>query len=177
MGIIDDTARTAGTIAGGVLRIGQKVAGQSIGRVQRLGRRDPDRLTDQALARKVESIIFRDKKAQKGKIDVNAADGVVSLRGEAKTPDLIKELERRTREIPEVQDVENLLHLPKTPAPTRADSPGRQRRKGARPPRKQGERKVEVGKVTSEKPSPKAEPSPKETARQKSGRKPAPLDG
>ena len=64
----------------------------------------------------------------KGKIDVNAADGVVWLRGEAKTPDMIKALERQAREIPEVVEVENLLHLPKTPAPTRTDSPPSQRK-------------------------------------------------
>jgi BON domain len=90
--------------------------------------RAPKDLDDVALARKVESIIFRDERIPKGKIDVNAADGVVWLRGEAKTPEMIKELERETAAIPEVKRVENLLHLPKTPAPTRTDTPPRQRK-------------------------------------------------
>jgi osmotically-inducible protein OsmY len=83
----------------------------------------PKDLDDVGLARKVETVIFRDRTVPKGKIDVNAADGVVWLRGEAKTPDMIKLLERQTAAIPEVKRVENLLHLPKTPAPTRADTP------------------------------------------------------
>jgi hypothetical protein len=83
----------------------------------------PKDLDDVGLARKVETVIFRDRSVPKGKIDVNAADGVVWLRGEAKTPDMIKLLERQTAAIPEVKRVENLLHLPKTPAPTRADTP------------------------------------------------------
>lgn len=80
---------------------------------------EPKDLDDVALARKVETIIFRDDTVPKGHINVNAADGVVWLRGEAKTPDMIKALEHQTAEIPEVRRVENLLHLPKTPAPTR----------------------------------------------------------
>src|SRR5215213_5249443 len=91
-------------------------------------RRRPKDLDDVAIARKVESIIFRDRKVAKGKVDVNVADGVVWLRGEVKTPDLVKQLEARAREIPEVNGVENLLHLPKTPAPSRTDTPPSQRR-------------------------------------------------
>jgi hypothetical protein len=81
--------------------------------------RAPKDLDDVSLARKVETVIFRDDAVAKGKIDVNAADGVVWLRGEAKTPEQIKTLEQETLVIPEVKRVENLLHLPKTPAPTR----------------------------------------------------------
>jgi hypothetical protein len=87
----------------------------------------PKDLDDVGLARKVETVIFRDASVPKGKIDVNAADGIVWLRGEAKNPEMIKELERQAAAIPEVKKVENLLHLPKTPAPTRPDAPGRQR--------------------------------------------------
>jgi hypothetical protein len=81
--------------------------------------RVPKDLDDVALARKVETIIFRDDSVPKGDIDVNAANGVVWLRGQAKTPEMIKGLERQCASIPEVRRVENLLHLPKTPAPTR----------------------------------------------------------
>jgi hypothetical protein len=88
----------------------------------------PKDLDDVALARKVETIIFRDDAVPKGHIDVNCADGVVWLRGEAKTPDMIKALELQAAGIPEVRQVENLLHLPKTPAPTRTDTPAAQRR-------------------------------------------------
>ena len=76
----------------------------------------PKQLDDVTITRKVETTLFRDESVAKGKISVNTANGVVSLRGEARTPEQIKELEAKAREIPEVKDVENLLHLPKTPA-------------------------------------------------------------
>ena len=83
----------------------------------------PKPLDDVAVARKVETVIFRREGVEKGKIDVNAVEGVVWLRGEARTPELINELERSAQEVPEVKRVENLLHLPETPAPTRTETP------------------------------------------------------
>jgi hypothetical protein len=71
---------------------------------------------DAALADKVASIIFRDPSVDKGKINVNAEDGVVVLRGEAARPEQINTLVEQVRAIPGVRDVENLLHLPHTPA-------------------------------------------------------------
>ncbi|HEX2085941.1 MAG TPA: BON domain-containing protein [Solirubrobacteraceae bacterium] len=138
MGFIDQIARRAGGFAGGVV---QKVAGQTIGRARRGRPRDPDRLSDADLARKVESIIFRGDDVQrvdKGRIDVNAADGAVWLRGIAPTPETIKALEAATRAIPEVREVHNLLHLPKTPAPTRTDTPASQRKTRRTPARAGG---------------------------------------
>lgn len=58
---------------------------------------------------------------------MSVVDGVVELRGEVKRPDIKKALEAQARSVPEVREVRNLLHLPKTPAPGRADSPGKQR--------------------------------------------------
>jgi osmotically-inducible protein OsmY len=51
----------------------------------------------------------------KGKINVSVVDGVVELRGEADTPDMVDELVKKARKVQGVRDVENLLHLP-TPA-------------------------------------------------------------
>ena len=112
-------------------RIVRRVASDAFGVVQRVRhiRQSPKPgMDDVTLARKVETELFRPADSPKGDIDVNAVDGVVYLRGEVKHADDIDELERRTRRIPEVRAVENLLHMRKTPAPTRADSPGRQRR-------------------------------------------------
>jgi osmotically-inducible protein OsmY len=72
---------------------------------------------DVTLAQKVETEIFRDPKVPKGRINVNAENGTVVLRGQVETPELIRDLEERTRKVQGVQDVENLLHLPGTPAP------------------------------------------------------------
>ncbi|HEV2074852.1 MAG TPA: BON domain-containing protein [Thermoleophilaceae bacterium] len=107
-------------------------AGQAKGAVhearqEALGEKPKPELTDQALARKVESVIFRDADVPKGKIDVDAVGATVSLRGEADTQERIDELVREANEIPEVHHVENLLHLPDQPAPTRTDTPESQR--------------------------------------------------
>jgi hypothetical protein len=72
---------------------------------------------DVTLAHKVETEIFRPADAPKATVNVNAVDGVVFLRGVARTASEIAELEREVRAIPGVRDVENLLHLPGTPAP------------------------------------------------------------
>ncbi|MEX1357631.1 MAG: BON domain-containing protein [Gaiellaceae bacterium] len=74
-------------------------------------------LNDPALARKVETEIFRGPDVPKGQINVQARDGVVELRGEVPRPELIEELVERARSVPEVREVENLLHVPSTPAP------------------------------------------------------------
>src|SRR4051812_19762348 len=70
----------------------QERAGQSR-RPQRQSSRRPKQLDDATITDKVETILFRDENVDKGKIDVNTANGKVWLRGEAKTPEQIKELE------------------------------------------------------------------------------------
>jgi hypothetical protein len=128
----------------------------------------PKPLDDATITDKVETILFSDDAVDKGKIDVNTADGVVWLRGEAKTPEQIKALEAKALEIPEVKQVENLLHLPKTPAQkkTRRATGTAAARKRA-PKRTTSERKTPA--------TPNAEPTPKELAKTGQGRKPAPL--
>ena len=74
---------------------------------------------DVTLARKVETEIFRDADIPKGRINVNAENGKVVLRGEVEQPELIKDLEQRTKKVQGVEEVENLLHVPGTPAPTK----------------------------------------------------------
>jgi hyperosmotically inducible protein len=136
----------------------------------------PKPLDDTTITRKVESVLFRDDSIDKGKINVNTADGVVWLRGEAHTPEQIKQLEAQAREIPEVKQVENLLHLPKTPAPTRADTPRTQqktrRTKGTAAARKAAPKRTSSERKTSRA---SAEPTPKKLAKSRKGRQPAPL--
>jgi hypothetical protein len=134
----------------------------------------PKPLDDVAITRKVETQIFRDRAVPKGKIEVNTADGVVWLRGEAKNPEMVKRLEREARSIPEVRRVENLLHLPKTPAPTRTDTPPSQR-KTRRAKASPASRRVTPRRVNAEKSTPAAEPSPEQLAADRRGRPPAPL--
>jgi osmotically-inducible protein OsmY len=67
---------------------------------------------DATLAHKVETEIFRDPDVPKGRIDVNAEDGIVILRGEVENEKLINDLEERTRGVQGVKGVENLLRVP-----------------------------------------------------------------
>ena len=121
-GLIRSTARRAERLGKGT---GSFVAGKASALSNRS---DPKPgMDDQTLKNKVDSEIFRPAAAPKGSVDVTVVAGVVELRGEVKRPEIKKDLESQVRGIPEVRDVRNLVHLPKTPAPGRADSPGRQK--------------------------------------------------
>jgi hypothetical protein len=176
-----------------VIDRGKSVAGEAFQRFGRLTRqargaverarhtatpsKPKPNMDDVTLQRKVESIVFRPEGAPKGSVDINVAEGVVYLRGQVKNPEQVKALEGAVRAIPEVRGVENLLHLPKTPAPTRADTPRKQQKtrqtapRSARPDagKKPGPR-VATGGTTAP-----AEPTANELASEGTGRKPAPL--
>ena len=72
---------------------------------------------DVTLARKVETEIFRDADVPKGQINVNAENGKIVLRGEVEKPELIQDLEKKTKKVQGVTEVENLLHTPGSVAP------------------------------------------------------------
>lgn len=104
----------------GLGRLGRRVRSDVYGLKQKathLRQQPKPDMNDPTLAQKVETVIFRDPKVPKGQINVEAHDGVVELRGEVARPELIEELVERARSVPEVREVENLLHLPGTPAP------------------------------------------------------------
>jgi BON domain len=173
-----------GGIARGSLRIGERVVrtvgGEAWGIVQdarHLGRKPKSGMDDVTLARKVETEIFRGRGAPKATVNVNVVDGVVWLRGEVKRPQQVRSLEEKARSVPEVRGVENLLHLAKTPAPTRADTPKRQQRTRSST-RRPAPRRREGGRVSDDRTdalTPQAEPSPVEHASKGEGRTPAPL--
>ena len=77
----------------------------------------PKHYDDATLKDKVESELFRDEHEVKGSISVNAQEGVVQLRGELPSQDLIDALVNRTQQIHGVREVESLLHLTGTEAP------------------------------------------------------------
>ncbi len=85
--------------------------------------RQYDQLGDAALARKVETEIFRAADAPKGQVDVNAENGVVFLRGEVERP-WIERLGSEAEHVGGVKAVRNLLHPPGTPAPTTPQGAG-----------------------------------------------------
>ena len=69
-------------------------------------------LDDATLVDKVESIVFRKHDLPKGQININAENGVVYLRGQVESPELVDALEARVRKVRGVKGVENLLHTP-----------------------------------------------------------------
>src|SRR5688572_2189334 len=71
----------------------------------------PKDYDDATLKSKVETELFRPAHVPKGKIDVNAQDGVVQLRGEVDSPEPIDELVKNARKIQGVKEVESLLHV------------------------------------------------------------------
>lgn len=66
-------------------------------------------LNDPALARKVESEIFRDAEAPKGQVNVSAVAGVVELRGAVDDPASAERLANQAKEIEGVREVRNLI--------------------------------------------------------------------
>jgi hypothetical protein len=81
-------------------------------------RRRPEPLDDVTLAHKVESELYRRTGIPKGHVSINAENGVVFLRGIMDGEDQIDRAEAAARRIQGVREVENLLHLPGTPAPS-----------------------------------------------------------
>ena len=96
------------------------VSSDAMGYVERAkhARGGPEELDDTTLVDKVESIVFRDRDVPKGRININAENGVVFLRGEVDSPELVNALEERVRKVRGVRGVTNLLNaVPSAPAP------------------------------------------------------------
>jgi gas vesicle protein len=73
---------------------------------------------DKTLEQKVESELFQEIDIPSRQINIMATNGIVSLRGAVTRHEQIGEIERKVRDITGVRDVENMLHLEGTPAPT-----------------------------------------------------------
>jgi osmotically-inducible protein OsmY len=103
-------------------RAGQAAKSQAYGVTQKalhLKDRTKEEPDDATLAHKVETELFRDADVPKGDINVNAENGVVYLRGQVADEGLAETLGKSARKIQDVREVENLLHTPGTPAPTK----------------------------------------------------------
>jgi osmotically-inducible protein OsmY len=107
-------AQSAASYAEGVARGAAHEAAQA---VTPGGGDAAERLNDPALARKVESEIFRSAEAPKGAVSVNAENGIVYLRGEVERPEVVTQLGEAAANVDGVRGVENLLHTPGSPAP------------------------------------------------------------
>ena len=194
IGIVKGAVRQAGRVGGAVI---SRATGAGGDQEQRDERRDSpgpgggvgaqhsprpkSGMDDTTLARKVETEVFRGTRGLKSKVDINVVHGVVELRGQVKHPEEVKKLEAQAKAIPEVRGVENFLHLPKTPSPTRTDSPASQRKTQRSTKRSTAASKPRSGrKQTTAEPerikhAEPSEPKPDELASRREGRQPAPL--
>lgn len=99
----------------GLLVLGIKYMRNNPGRVKGLCHEAlPDQakdLNDATLQAKVESEIFRPADAPKGEVNVDAHDGIVTLRGTIDSHTKLQKLVACAQEIPEVQIVRNLVNV------------------------------------------------------------------
>jgi hypothetical protein len=86
-----------------------------------LSRTGSDETDDLTILDRVESEVFRDPAIPKGDINVMVVEGKAVLRGQVAEPQ-IGAIEAAVRKVVGVKDVENLLHVPGTPAPNKARS-------------------------------------------------------
>ena len=114
--------------AGAILRRGSEKAEQvattassevhgASERIEAATREDESPADDRTLVDRVESEIFRDPDSPKGSVNVDAVDGVVSLRGQLDDEQAIDSLVSATRKVAGVKDVQSFLHVPGEPAP------------------------------------------------------------
>jgi hyperosmotically inducible periplasmic protein len=115
------SARRSGSHAAGIAR-----------RTMNSRLRHPEALDDVTLAHKVESELYRRAGVPKRHVSINAEDGVVFLRGVMDRQEDIERMETEARRIAGVRDVENLVHLPGTPAPASRPKLERERAAGSR---------------------------------------------
>src|SRR5262245_59476998 len=108
-----------------VQRTAHHVQAAAVGRTRRLAhlREEQKQFDDVTLARKVETMLFRDPRVPKGEIDVNVQRGVVQLRGVVPTSGMLDDLAEQTRAVEGVLAVESPLDLRPQPAPMH-QSPG-----------------------------------------------------
>lgn len=76
-------------------------------------------MDDATVADRVRSQVLGRHDVGTNEVLVNVADGVVSLRGDLDDPERVDRLIDLTAEVPGVRGVENLIHLPDTPAPNK----------------------------------------------------------
>jgi hypothetical protein len=180
----------AGAASAGVRAAGQIVTAVRGGDSGGAAPAPKSRLTDAALAHKVESVLFRDGAVPKGDIDVNAVGRVVYLRGKARSATMVADLSVRTQAIAEVERVENLLETPRTRSKAKgaaakrasgsrgaaakraSGSKGAAAKRGSSARGRQPSRRVNAEVPPT---APEAEPTPRELAAKGEGRRAAPL--
>ena len=118
-------SRAAGLVRRG-MRTTRGVAADAAGlsrRAAHLREQPKPQPNDATLAAKVESEVLGHVDLHDTHVNVNAENGIVVLRGQVESQELIEELVKKVRKVQGVQGVENLLHLPGTDAPMHGARP------------------------------------------------------
>jgi osmotically-inducible protein OsmY len=89
----------------------RRLRGNAEGLAHQLSQQEPVDATDEMLADRVRSEIFRQSGVPRGAINIDSGNGVVTLRGEVDDLEDISSLEMAARKVGGVKDVRNLLHL------------------------------------------------------------------
>ena len=90
------------------------------GKLHELGGADVDReLDDATIADRIRSEVLGRRDLGAAGVVVNVEHGVAQLRGGVPTREATQKIVERTRAVPGVIDVHNLLHLPNEPAPNK----------------------------------------------------------
>ncbi len=88
--------------------------------MSRPGGEAPD--DDKTLVDKIKSEVLGGAEYAGHDVVVDAANGLVTLRGQVERPEQIDSLIAAVKAVPGVSQVENYLHLPGAPAPNKQDS-------------------------------------------------------
>jgi osmotically-inducible protein OsmY len=98
--------------------------GQVEGLLYRTTHQAPARemVEDATLKDRIESEVLTQIAFPGHAVNVTVVDGIVELRGEMRHPAEIEELRRRVAKVPGVSEVRTFLHLPRTPAPNKAEA-------------------------------------------------------
>jgi hypothetical protein len=102
------------------VRYAESTAAGKVQAVLKADRTPPE--DDRTLVDKIKSEVLGSPQFASQKVLVDAADGVVTLRGELANAGLVDDLVKAVSAVPGVASVENLLHAPGEPAPNKEAS-------------------------------------------------------
>lgn len=78
-----------------------------------------DRPDDQTLADRIHSTVFGEPDVPDDRLTLEVVDGIVTLRGELDSQEEIDDIAGRIAAVPDVREVDVLVHLPGEPAPNK----------------------------------------------------------
>ncbi|GAC1508303.1 MAG: hypothetical protein NVS2B16_04920 [Chloroflexota bacterium] len=121
---LDQASSSLGRGSQAASSVATNVSNQTHGFVRETVKHIPDNPApdDNTLRDRVESELFRDPTIPKGNLNIFVIDGVVDLRGELASQQLIDTVIERAQAVEHVKGVRSYLHLPHTVAPNKEEA-------------------------------------------------------